>query len=81
VPYMAYDLPAGGRRLVQEARGYVATIKSGEIVRADDEATEARPGRLVRGPQSPSSGDASGLSAATPPCAAEIDESLIGADR
>ncbi|HJQ84642.1 MAG TPA: amidohydrolase family protein, partial [Candidatus Binatia bacterium] len=50
-PEMVYDLPAGGRRLVQRARGYRATIKSGEVIFADDAPTGALPGRLVRGPQ------------------------------
>jgi N-acyl-D-amino-acid deacylase len=50
-PEMVYDLPAGGRRLVQRARGYVATVKSGVVVRDHDEATGERPGGLVRGPQ------------------------------
>ena len=34
-PQVVYDLPAGGRRLMQEADGYVATILSGEIVSRD----------------------------------------------
>jgi N-acyl-D-amino-acid deacylase len=50
-PEMVYDLPAGGRRLVQRATGYVATVKRGEVVRSHDEATGTHPGRLVRGPQ------------------------------
>jgi len=50
-PEMRNDLPAGGRRLVQSARGYLATVKSGSVVRRNDEATGARPGRLLRGPQ------------------------------
>jgi N-acyl-D-aspartate/D-glutamate deacylase len=50
-PEMVYDLPAAGKRLVQRARGYVATIKSGTVVRERDEATGERPGRLLRGPQ------------------------------
>jgi N-acyl-D-amino-acid deacylase len=50
-PEMVYDLPASGKRLVQRARGYVATVKSGVVVRQDDEATGERPGRLLRGPQ------------------------------
>jgi N-acyl-D-aspartate/D-glutamate deacylase len=50
-PEMVYDLPAGGRRLVQRATGYVATIKRGVVVRQYDEATGAHPGGLVRGPQ------------------------------
>ena len=49
---MVYDLPAGGRRLLQRASGYVATLVSGEITRQHGEATGARPGVLVRGPQS-----------------------------
>jgi N-acyl-D-aspartate/D-glutamate deacylase len=44
-----YDLPSGGRRLVQRADGYVATIVSGVPVYRDGEATGALPGRLVRG--------------------------------
>jgi N-acyl-D-amino-acid deacylase len=42
------DLPAGGRRILQDARGYVATIVHGVITRRDDTDTGARPGRLVR---------------------------------
>jgi N-acyl-D-aspartate/D-glutamate deacylase len=50
-PEMAYDLPAGGRRLVQTAEGYRVTIKSGVVIARDGEATGAMPGKLVRGPQ------------------------------
>jgi N-acyl-D-aspartate/D-glutamate deacylase len=50
-PKMAFDLPAGGKRLLQGASGYVATIVSGEIVYRNGEAMEALPGKLVRGPQ------------------------------
>jgi N-acyl-D-aspartate/D-glutamate deacylase len=50
-PQMAFDLPAGGKRLLQRATGYVATIVSGEITYRDGEATGALPGKLVRGPQ------------------------------
>ncbi len=50
-PAMVYDLPAGGRRLVQHARGYAATLVAGEVVREAGEPTGALPGRLVRGPQ------------------------------
>ncbi|MGC2653815.1 MAG: amidohydrolase family protein [Mycobacterium sp.] len=46
---MAYDLPAGGQRLVQGASGYAATIVSGTVTRRDSADTGARPGRLVRG--------------------------------
>lgn len=48
-PRIVHDLPAGGRRLVQEAEGFVATIVSGEVVYQAGEATGALPGRLVRG--------------------------------
>ena len=48
-PYMAFDLPAGGRRLLQRARGYEATIVSGAVVYREGEATGALPGTLVRG--------------------------------
>ncbi len=51
LPQMVYDLPLHGRRLIQRAEGYRATIVSGEIIMRDGEPTEARPGRLVRGPQ------------------------------
>ena len=50
-PEMVHDLPAGGRRLVQRANGYAATVCAGVPVRIDDEATGDRPGRLVRGAQ------------------------------
>ena len=48
-PEVRYDLPAGGRRLVQTTEGYDATIVSGTIVQRDGQATGALPGRLVRG--------------------------------
>src|SRR5690606_15218433 len=51
VPHMQFDLPAGGRRLMQRANGYAATIVSGKPVYRFGEATGALPGRLVRGPQ------------------------------
>jgi N-acyl-D-aspartate/D-glutamate deacylase len=50
-PEVAYDLPTGGRRLMQRAEGYVATIVSGAVVRREGADTGARPGRLVRGAQ------------------------------
>jgi N-acyl-D-aspartate/D-glutamate deacylase len=52
-PVMAFDLPAGGKRLLQRARGYTATVVSGAVVYLDGEPTGALPGRLVRGPQTP----------------------------
>ncbi len=48
-PRVVHDLPAGGKRLLQETRGYAATIVSGTIIRRDDEDTGALPGQLVRG--------------------------------
>lgn len=50
-PYVAFDLPAGGRRLVQTAEGYRATFKAGEVIMENGERTGALPGRLLRGPQ------------------------------
>jgi N-acyl-D-aspartate/D-glutamate deacylase len=50
-PEMRYDLPAGGKRLVQTARGYVATIAAGEVTYENGEAAGPLPGRLIRGPQ------------------------------
>jgi N-acyl-D-aspartate/D-glutamate deacylase len=50
-PVMAFDLPAGGKRLLQRARGYSATVVSGTIVYREGEPTGALPGKLVRGPQ------------------------------
>jgi N-acyl-D-aspartate/D-glutamate deacylase len=50
-PQIAYDLPAGGKRLLQRASGYAATVVAGEVTYRDGEATEALPGRLLRGAQ------------------------------
>jgi N-acyl-D-aspartate/D-glutamate deacylase len=50
-PQVNYDLPAQGRRLMQHASGYVATIVAGEVIYRDGKPTGARPGRLVRGAQ------------------------------
>jgi N-acyl-D-aspartate/D-glutamate deacylase len=50
-PSVLYDLPAGGRRLTQAARGYEAMVVAGQIVSLGGEPTGALPGRLVRGPQ------------------------------
>jgi N-acyl-D-aspartate/D-glutamate deacylase len=47
-PRLAYDLPANGRRLLQAAEGYDATIVSGHVVRRHGTDTGARPGALVR---------------------------------
>ena len=50
-PRMVHDLPAGGRRLMQDATGYVHTIVSGVETYELGVATGALPGRLVRGEQ------------------------------
>jgi N-acyl-D-aspartate/D-glutamate deacylase len=47
-PVMQRDLPAGGRRLMQYAEGYIATLIGGEAVAEGGRLTGARPGRLVR---------------------------------
>ncbi len=47
-PTLVRDLPAGGKRLIQHASGYRATIVSGQVVVEDDVLQGARPGRLVR---------------------------------
>jgi N-acyl-D-aspartate/D-glutamate deacylase len=48
-PFVTNDLPAGGRRLLQKASGYVATVKAGTVTFEHGEPTGALPGRLVRG--------------------------------
>jgi N-acyl-D-aspartate/D-glutamate deacylase len=48
---MVFDLPAGGRRLVQRADGYVATLVAGQPIYENQVPTGALPGRLVRGGQ------------------------------
>jgi N-acyl-D-aspartate/D-glutamate deacylase len=48
-PQVAYDLPAGGRRLIQRASGYSATIVGGQVTYWDGDPTGALPGRLLRG--------------------------------
>ncbi|WP_336986275.1 D-aminoacylase [Altererythrobacter aquiaggeris] len=50
-PWLAFDLPAGGKRLLQKAEGYVATIKNGEVTFREGEWTGSTPGGLIRGPQ------------------------------
>ena len=47
-PEMIHDLPADMPRLMQTAHGYVASLVSGEVVQENGEATEARPGKVVR---------------------------------
>jgi len=48
-PEMVYDLPSGGKRLIQRSHGYRATVCSGEVTYEDGEFTGALPGRLIRG--------------------------------
>lgn len=50
-PEMVFDLPADGRRMIQRAEGYVATVVSGVVTYENGEATGAMPGKLIRGPQ------------------------------
>ena len=52
-PEVIYDLPAGGRRLIQRASGYRHTFVAGVETIHNDELTGARPGCLVRGAQTP----------------------------
>ena len=48
IPKIVRDLPAGGRRLLQKSRGYIATWVAGKTVIHQGEITRARPGQLVR---------------------------------
>jgi len=50
-PEMVFDLPADGRRMIQKAEGYRATIVSGVITFENGESTGEMPGHLIRGPQ------------------------------
>ena len=50
-PEMVYDLPSGGKRLVQKADGYTATICDGVVTYENGVHTGQMPGRLVRGGQ------------------------------
>ena len=50
-PWLAFDLPAGGKRLLQKADGYDYTIKSGEVTFERGVFTGATPGGVIRGPQ------------------------------
>jgi len=51
LPEINYDLPAGGRRLMQRASGYSVTMVAGEVTYRDGAPTGAKPGKLVRGAQ------------------------------
>jgi N-acyl-D-aspartate/D-glutamate deacylase len=57
-PEIRHDLPAGGRRLVQAADGYVATLVAGEVTYEGGEPTDALPGRLLRGARAAPTGGA-----------------------
>jgi N-acyl-D-amino-acid deacylase len=48
-PKVTADLPAGGKRLSQKSKGYVATMVSGTVTYRNGEHSGALPGRLVRG--------------------------------
>ena len=50
-PWLAFDLPANGKRLLQKAEGYCYTIKSGQVTFRDGAYQGVHPGRLIRGPQ------------------------------
>jgi N-acyl-D-aspartate/D-glutamate deacylase len=50
MPVVRHDLPGGATRLEQKSVGYSLTVVNGQVVTCDGEATEARPGRLLRGP-------------------------------
>jgi N-acyl-D-amino-acid deacylase len=50
LPEIVYDLPAGARRLKQQATGLMATVVNGEILLRSNEHTGALPGQLIRGP-------------------------------
>jgi N-acyl-D-amino-acid deacylase len=48
-PELHRDLPTGASRILQPARGYLATLVNGDLSRRNDGDTGARPGRLLRG--------------------------------
>ncbi len=50
-PWLAFDLPAGGKRLLQKADGYDMTIKSGQVTFKNGVMQGPTPGGLIRGPQ------------------------------
>ncbi len=50
-PWLAFDLPAGGKRLLQKADGYVCTIKSGQVTFRGGNYLGVHPGVVIRGPQ------------------------------
>jgi N-acyl-D-aspartate/D-glutamate deacylase len=50
-PEMHFDLPGGGRRLLQQAEGYLHTFVRGQETYTGGQPTDALPGRLIRGAQ------------------------------
>lgn len=62
-PWVAADLPAGGKRLLQQADGYVATIKSGVVTFKDGVMQGPTPGGLIRGPQALQNAELNSVSA------------------
>ncbi len=50
-PWLAFDLPAGGKRLLQKAEGYEFTIKSGQVTFRNGDMQGPTPGGVIRGPQ------------------------------
>ncbi len=50
-PWLAFDLPAGGKRLLQKAEGYDYTIKSGQVTFRNGTYLGVHPGIVLRGPQ------------------------------
>ncbi len=48
-PHIVHDLPAGGKRFLQDAEGILATLVSGQVIYREGRATGALPGHLVRG--------------------------------
>jgi N-acyl-D-aspartate/D-glutamate deacylase len=67
-PEIVFDLPAGGKRLIQRADGYRATVVAGEVTFENGEPTGALPGRLVRGAR-PAPTEAPGACPSSPPTA------------
>ena len=49
-PQLVHDFPGGAPRLIQKAKGYLATVCNGEVILRDDEHTGARAGRVLRNP-------------------------------
>lgn len=62
-PWVAADLPAGGKRLLQKADGYVATVKSGMVTFKDGVMQGPTPGGLIRGPQALQNSELNSVSA------------------